>query len=54
MNFRVIVYKGFGESYTTLFKTLSAAKKFQEKIWKEGGPKHFVTVEQRALKWIEI
>jgi hypothetical protein len=54
MKFRVIVYQGFGESYEKKFKTLSSAKKFQENIWKKGGPKHFVTVQEKKLVWCAV
>lgn len=54
MKYKVTVSLGFGEWYEKLFKTKVAALKFQAKIRKEGGPKHFVKVLEKTSTYKEI
>ena len=54
MRFRVVVYEGFGESHSRMFKSLKTARAYQQKVWKKGGPKHFVTVEEKIPQWVKI
>jgi hypothetical protein len=54
MKYKVHVYEGFGDSHDKYFKTLTAARRYQEKMWKLGGPRHFVTVLELVPVWKEI